>query len=195
MVRGRRPVLGGRDPSRGRPGFPALHRLPPLWTGVLPVPVVRRRGRLLQQRLQRARTPRVGARRRPSLPADRGGSGSPRRAAAALVEAAQSAARKKHTYLKDKFFRLKARRGHKRAAMAVAHKLLIAAYQMLATSASSQGPRRNISGRTRQDPSHLESCPTSRTAGLRCQATREPLHRQRLRRRGPASMGPFSRQC
>jgi transposase len=54
----------------------------------------------------------------------------------ALVEAAQSAARKKHTYLKDKFFRLKARRGHKRAAMAIAHKLLIAAYEMLATGAS-----------------------------------------------------------
>ena len=36
-------------------------------------------------------------------------------------------------YLKDKFFRLKARRGHKRAAMAIAHKIIMSAYHMLAT--------------------------------------------------------------
>jgi hypothetical protein len=49
----------------------------------------------------------------------------------ALVEAANAASRKKGSYLQSKFHRLKARRGHKRAAMAVAHKILIAAYQML----------------------------------------------------------------
>jgi transposase len=49
----------------------------------------------------------------------------------ALVEAASAAARKKDSYLRDKFFRLKARRGYKRAAMALAHKILIAAYHML----------------------------------------------------------------
>lgn len=49
----------------------------------------------------------------------------------ALVEAASAAARKKQSYLRDKFFRLKARRGYKRAAMAIAHKILIAAYHML----------------------------------------------------------------
>ena len=53
----------------------------------------------------------------------------------ALVEAATAASRKKNTYLKDKYWRLKARRGTKRAAMAIAHKILIAAYQMLATGA------------------------------------------------------------
>jgi transposase len=53
----------------------------------------------------------------------------------ALVEAAGAAARKKGSYLKDKFFRLKARRGYKRAAMAIAHKILIAAYHMLSTGA------------------------------------------------------------
>jgi transposase len=51
----------------------------------------------------------------------------------ALVEAANAASHKKGSYLKDKFFRIKARRGHKRAAMAIAHKILIAAYHMLST--------------------------------------------------------------
>jgi transposase len=49
----------------------------------------------------------------------------------ALVEAAQSASRTKGTYFKDKFFRLKARRGYKRAAMAIARKILQAAYFIL----------------------------------------------------------------
>ncbi|HLV01625.1 MAG TPA: IS110 family transposase, partial [Acidobacteriota bacterium] len=49
----------------------------------------------------------------------------------ALVEAAQAAARTKGTYFKDKFHRLKARRGHRRVAVAIAHKILIAAYHML----------------------------------------------------------------
>jgi transposase len=49
----------------------------------------------------------------------------------ALVEAANAAARAKGTYLRDKFFRLKARRGYKRATVAVAHKILVAIYHML----------------------------------------------------------------
>ncbi len=48
-----------------------------------------------------------------------------------LVEAANAAAKAKGTYLRDKFYRLKARRGYKRAAVAVAHKILVAIYQML----------------------------------------------------------------
>jgi transposase len=52
-----------------------------------------------------------------------------------LVEAASSAARKTGSYLKDKFFRLKARRGYKRAAMAIAHKVLKAAHRILSTAA------------------------------------------------------------
>jgi transposase len=50
----------------------------------------------------------------------------------ALVQAAISAARTKGTYLKEKYHRLKARRGPKRAALAVGHKILIAAYHMIA---------------------------------------------------------------
>ena len=49
-----------------------------------------------------------------------------------LVGAATSAARTKGAYLKDKFHRLKARRGAMRAALAIAHKILVGAYHMLA---------------------------------------------------------------
>ena len=51
----------------------------------------------------------------------------------ALVQAAVCASRTKGSYLKEKYWRLAARRGPNRAAMAVAHKILIAAYHMLAT--------------------------------------------------------------
>ena len=49
----------------------------------------------------------------------------------ALVQAAAAASHAKGTYLKDKYWRLKARRGPARAAMAIAHKILVAAYHML----------------------------------------------------------------
>ena len=48
-----------------------------------------------------------------------------------LVGAAISASRTKGSYLKDKFHRLKARRGALRAALAIAHKILVSAYHML----------------------------------------------------------------
>jgi transposase len=51
----------------------------------------------------------------------------------ALVAAAVAASRKAGSYLKDKYFRLRARRGPLRAAVAVGRKILIAAYHMLAT--------------------------------------------------------------
>lgn len=53
-----------------------------------------------------------------------------------LVEAAQSAIRKKNSYFRDKFGRLKARRGYKRALLAIARKILNAVYAMLATGAN-----------------------------------------------------------
>jgi transposase len=49
----------------------------------------------------------------------------------ALLEAAMAAARKKGSFFKDKFRRLCARRGTKRAAMAIAHKILIAVFHVL----------------------------------------------------------------
>lgn len=52
---------------------------------------------------------------------------------AALVTAAVGAAKARGTYLAEKHRRLKARRGELRAHVAIAHKILIAAYHLLAT--------------------------------------------------------------
>jgi transposase len=49
----------------------------------------------------------------------------------ALVEAAQAAGRSKNTYLSAQYHRLAARRGAKRAAVAVAHTLLVIIYHLL----------------------------------------------------------------
>lgn len=50
---------------------------------------------------------------------------------AALVEAARAAARTRHTYLAAQYQRLAARRGAKRAAVAVAHTILVISYHLL----------------------------------------------------------------
>jgi transposase len=52
---------------------------------------------------------------------------------AALFAAASAAVRTKGSYYRDKYNRLRARRGSVRALMAIAHKLLIAAFHLLAT--------------------------------------------------------------
>jgi hypothetical protein len=49
----------------------------------------------------------------------------------ALVEAAQGASRKKDCYLASQYHRLAARRGKKRALIAVAHSLLVIVYHVL----------------------------------------------------------------
>jgi transposase len=70
-----------------------------------------------------------------------------------LVEAAQSAVRKRGSYVRSKYYRLKARRRAARAIGAIAHKLLIAAFHVLRDGRSYQdlgetyldslAPRRN----------------------------------------------------
>jgi transposase len=50
---------------------------------------------------------------------------------AALVEAAHAAGHSKNTYLGAQFRRLAARRGKKRAAVAVAHSILVIAFYMI----------------------------------------------------------------
>jgi transposase len=50
---------------------------------------------------------------------------------ATLMTAAVCASRTRGSYLRDKFHRLRARMGAKKAAMAVAHKILLAVFQML----------------------------------------------------------------
>jgi transposase len=51
-----------------------------------------------------------------------------------LVEASLAATRKKQTYLRDKYYRLKARRGAMRALFAIAHKLSRAVFRVLTTA-------------------------------------------------------------
>jgi len=53
-----------------------------------------------------------------------------------LVEAAVCAARTKRSYLSAQYHRLAARRGKKRAAMAVAHSILVVVYHILSTGAA-----------------------------------------------------------
>jgi len=48
-----------------------------------------------------------------------------------LVEVAWAAVKKKGSYYRDKFYRLKARRGAKRAIVAIAHKILKAVYHIM----------------------------------------------------------------
>ena len=48
-----------------------------------------------------------------------------------LVQGAHGASRAKNTYLKSKYHRVAARRGKKRAFVAVAHSMLVSAYHML----------------------------------------------------------------
>jgi hypothetical protein len=45
--------------------------------------------------------------------------------------AASAAAKRRGSYLKDKYHRLRARRGPRRAGIAIAHKIIVSAYCML----------------------------------------------------------------
>ena len=56
----------------------------------------------------------------------------------ALVEAAQAAGHTKATYLSAQFHRLAARRGRKRAAVAVAHSILVIVYHLLSRGTTYQ---------------------------------------------------------
>ena len=47
------------------------------------------------------------------------------------MQCAHGASRKKGSYLKDKYYKLAARKGKKRAAVAIAHKILVSVYYML----------------------------------------------------------------
>ena len=48
-----------------------------------------------------------------------------------ICQAALSAVRTKGSYVKDKYHRLKARRGHNKAIMAIAHKLIVSVFHVL----------------------------------------------------------------
>jgi hypothetical protein len=55
-----------------------------------------------------------------------------------LVQAAWAATRKKNSYFQAQYRRLAARRGKKRAIMAVAHSLLVVIYHILKTGSTYQ---------------------------------------------------------
>lgn len=55
-----------------------------------------------------------------------------------LIQVAYAAARTKNTYLKDKYHRIAARRGQKKAAVAIGHKILSLAYYVLSRGLSYQ---------------------------------------------------------
>ena len=57
---------------------------------------------------------------------------------ASLVQAAHSASHQKQCYLAEQYRRLAKRRGAKRAAIAVAHSILVIIYHLLATSTTYQ---------------------------------------------------------
>jgi hypothetical protein len=61
-----------------------------------------------------------------------------RYAKAILVQAAQAAARTKNTYLSAQYQRIAARRGEKRAVVAVGHSILVIYYHLLKTGQSYQ---------------------------------------------------------
>jgi hypothetical protein len=91
-----------------------------------------------------------------------------------LVGAATSAARTKGAYLKDKFHRLKARRGAMRAALAIAHKILVAAYHMLTRACLTANSEKPTSTRLpRPEPS-----PTSNDVSS-ASATTSPSNQRR----------------
>jgi transposase len=73
----------------------------------------------------------------------------------ALVIAANAAGKTRGTYLADKYRRLKSRRGAMRAAVAIGHKILLAAYRMLSTGSD----YRDLGG------GYLDQLNTHRTAG------------------------------
>ena len=78
-----------------------------------------------------------------------------------LCEAAWGAVRTKRCYLSAKFFKLRARRGPQRALMAIAHKILVAAYQILRT-----GHTYHELGGDYLDRLHLERRRTSLVSAL-----------------------------
>jgi transposase len=88
-----------------------------------------------RERRQALQWPHPQGQRRPARHSCRGGPGRTRKGngalRATLVEAAQAARRKKDTYLAAPFRRVAARRGTKKAAVAVGHSILVIVYHLL----------------------------------------------------------------
>ena len=83
----------------------------------------------------------------------------------ALVEAANAAARTKGTYLRDKFYRLKARRGYKRAAGYSPQDCGLHPSHVFSASLL-QRPRRSLPRQAQQEPPNTQLGSSPRTLGL-----------------------------
>ncbi len=95
-----------------------------------------------------------------------------RYAKAILVQAAQAAARTKHTYLAAQYQRIAARRGGKRAAVAVGHSILVIYYHLLKTGQPYQEKGANYFSEL--DRQHAERRLTKQLERLGYQVTLTP---------------------
>ena len=92
---------------------------------------------------------------------------------AALIEAARAAARTKDTYLSAQYHRIAARRGKKKAAVAVAHSILVIAYHL-----QKEGREfADLGGRhfDERDRAAVERRAVKRLEGLGFKVTLEPV--------------------
>lgn len=97
---------------------------------------------------------------------------------AALVEAAWAAARSKNTYLSALYSRLLPRKGEKRALVAVAHSILVAAYQMSKTGERYREPGPDYFDRLR--PQHSVNRLVKRLGQLGYKVDLSPLEPTQL---------------
>ena len=90
-----------------------------------------------------------------------------------LIEAAKAASRTRNTYLAAQYQRLRARRGHNKATIAVAHSMLIAAWHMLSTGEIYNDPGGDYF--TRRDP---ERPPDASSPSSNASATPSPSRKR-----------------
>lgn len=93
-----------------------------------------------------------------------------------LTQSAKAASRSKGTYFYAQYGRLKARRGHGRATIAVAHSILVVAYHILDRGRPYEGTRSRL----------LRTTLRSRTSRIQA---RPPAQRARVRRQHQATGG------
>jgi len=91
---------------------------------------------------------------------------------AILVQAAQAAARMKNSYLSAQYHQIAARRGTKRAAVAVGHSILVIYYHMLTTGEAYQEKGANYFSEL--DRKHAERRATRQLERLGYQVTLTP---------------------
>jgi hypothetical protein len=96
-----------------------------------------------------------------------------------LVQCAFAAARAKNTYLQAQFLRLKARRGPKKAAIAVAASILTAVYHMLPVPSFATSDRTTLLVMTRP-AQPCASCAASRTSDMMSRSKPPPDRQNRI---------------